>query len=473
MSATGATPPPNLPPDHALALARSQARPPPVPPAFPAPKPAPAPAPTWSAARPIWIGMLTVLVLVGGFGAWAMLTEIEGAIVAPGQIEVEQNRQVVQHPDGGVVAEIAVTEAQTVKAGDLLVRLDGALIHSELTIVEGQLFESMARRARLEAERDDQGALVISDELAALVAGRPEVADQVEGQNRLFAARRETLAKQTEQLSRRMEQMAAQITGIDAQSAALAEQLALIQTELASQKELLAKGLTQAARVLDLQREESNLRGDSGELIASRAQAEGRSTEVELEILRLAAVRREEANTQLRDLGPTLLELAERRRALTEQVARLDIRAPVSGIVLGLQVTTPRAVIRPAEPVLYLIPQDRPLVIVAQVAPIHVDEIHVGQKVRLVFAAFSARTTPELYGRLVTISADALIDEVSKNAFYRAEIVLEPGEIDKLKDLTLLPGMPVQAFIETEARTPMAYLIKPFTDYFKAAFRES
>jgi HlyD family secretion protein len=130
-------------------------------------------------------------------------------------------------------------------------------------------------------------------------------------------------------------------------------------------------------------------------------------------------------------------------------------------------------VIRGAEPVLYLIPQDRPLVIVAQVAPIHVDEVHVGQKVRLVFSAFSSRTTPELTGRLVTVSADAMVDQASKASFYRAEIVLEPGEMDKLTELTLLPGMPVQAFIETEARTPLAYLLKPFTDYFTTAFRES
>ena len=429
--------------------------------------------PHWSVARPLWIGGLSIAILLGGFGYWSVGTQIEGAIVAPGLIEVEQNRQVVQHPDGGVVAEIAVTEAQTVQAGDLLIRLDGSLIHSELTIVEGQLFEAMAGRARLEAERDDQDAMLIPPELVDLAQSRPDVAEQVEGQKRLFAARRDTLAQQAEQLRRRIGQIAAQITGIDAQVAALNAQKLLIGTELSNQKALRDKGLTQASRVLDLEREAANLSGDLGELVASRAQAEGRATEVQLEILRLEAVRREEANTQLRDLGPQSLELAERRRALVEQVARLDIRAPVSGIILGLAVTAPRSVIRGAEPVLYIIPQDRPLVIVAQVSPIHVDEVHVGQKVRLVFSAFSSRTTPELTGRLVTVSADAMVDQASKAAFYRAEIVLEPGEMAKLKDLILLPGMPVQAFIETEARTPLAYLLKPFTDYFITAFRES
>lgn len=426
-----------------------------------------------SARGPVVIGMLTLLILVGGFGGWSVATSIDGAVVSAGQIEVAENRQVVQHPDGGVVEEIAVKEAQAVKAGDLLIRLDGSLLNSELAIVEGQLFEVMARSARLEAERDDRAEPAFTGELAELARTRPEVAEQIEGQRGLFSARRESLAKQTEQLQRRSGQIASQIDGVDAQAKALNEQLALIQQELADQKELLAKGLAQSSRVLALEREAARMQGDVGELTASRAEAEGRATEVDLEILRLAAVRREEAVTQLRDLGPQMLELAERRRSLVERIARLDIRAPVAGLVLGLQVTSPRSVLRPADPVLYIIPQDRPLVINTQISPLHVDEVHVGQKVRLVFPAFSARSTPELWGHVATISADALTDQRTGATYYRAEIVPDEGQFDKLKDQTLLPGMPVEAFIETGARSPMAYLLKPFTDYFGLAFRES
>lgn len=427
----------------------------------------------WSATRPITVGLATIAILIFGFGGWSMLTTISGAVVAPGLIEVEQNRQVVEHLDGGVVASINVVEAQKVKAGDLLIQLDGSLLKSELAIVEGQLFDSMARRARLEAERDDKDVPVFSQELLDLAKTRPDVADQIEGQRRLFIARRDTLAAQTQQLRHRLEEAAAQVEGIKSQMDAIQAQLDLIAPERADQQKLLDRGLTQSSRVLDLAREEARLRGNLGELVSNKAQAEGRATEVQLQILQLADARLEEANTQLREMGPNALELAERRRALSEKVDRLEIRAPVAGIVLGLQVTSPRSVIRPAEPVLYIIPQDRPLVIVAQVPPIHVDEVHVGQEVRLVFSSFSARTTPQLMGRLVTVSADALTDAASKTSYYRAEITLEPGEIDKLKDLTLLPGMPVQAFIETEERTPLAYLMKPFTDYFTMAFRES
>jgi HlyD family secretion protein len=429
--------------------------------------------PAWSARRPLWIGWLTMLALVGGFGAWSVMTTIAGAVVTSGQIEVDQQRQVVQHPDGGVVDEIAVKDGQVVAAGDILLRLDGSVLRSELAIVEGQLFEMLAQRARLEAERDDADALVFAGELADLAKTRADVAALLQGQQNLFAARLDNMARQAEQLGKRINQIDAQVVGIDAQLTALGTQQDLIIRELADQQSLLDKGLAQASRVLALEREAANLEGQLGELTAARAQAEGRKTEVELEILRLGTARREDSNTQLREIGGRILELAERRSALSERIMRLDIRAPVSGIVLGMQVTTPRAVLRPADPVLYLIPQDRPLVIVARVSPIDVDEVRVGQEVKLLFPAFSSRTTPELQGSIALVSADALTDQASQQQFYRAEIVLNDGEREKLGAVTLLPGMPVEAFIQTDLRTPMAYLVKPFTDYFVRAFRES
>lgn len=436
-------------------------------PAQPAPDTA-----TWSARQSIWTGVATVALLIAFFGGWGMLTTISGAIVAPGLVQVEQNRQVVQHPDGGVVAEIAVQEAQTVTSGDLLIRLDGAQIKAELTIVEGQLFDAMARKARLQAERDDLTDLIFPAELTDLAVTRPDVAEQIEGQKRLFVARLETQNAQIDQLGQRLDQIASQGEGIAAQMAAINDQIALLTPEIADQQTLLDKGLTQSARIMDLKREVARLDGNRGEMQSNLAQAEGKATETKLQILQIKSARREEANAQLRDMGDKTLELAERRRALTQQVNRLEIRAPVSGIVLGLAVTTPQSVIRPADPILYIIPQDRPLIIIAQIPPIHVDEVRVGQVVRVSFAAFSARTTPELIGTLTTISADAMTDQASRQSFYRAEITLDAGEMAKLQGNKLVPGMPVQAFISTGDRTPMAYLLKPFTDYFHMAMRE-
>lgn len=435
--------------------------------------PAPPPLRQWPARGALLLGFAALLVLLGGFGVWAWEARIAGAVVAPGQVEVEQHRQVVQHPDGGVVDEILVTEGQRVEAGAPLIRLDGTLLNTELAIVQGQYYEVLARRGRLEAERADLTELAFPADLIATAATDQQAQDLMSGQERLFRARLDTLHQSQQQLAKQAEQIDSQIDGIDAQAAALAIQRELIARELKDAETLLAKGLAQAPRVLALQRDAAGLDGRLGELTAARAQAETRQTEIGIERLRATAERREGAETELRDLGYRELELAERRRSLIGQIDRLEIRAPVSGIVHQLQVTTPRSVIRAAEPVMFLIPQDRPLVISARVAVINVDEVEIGQPVKLRFSAFSARTTPEIDGVVAKISADAVADEQTRTSFYRIEVTIPQAERDKLGSLILVPGMPVEVFIQTGERSPMAYLVKPLSDYFSRAFRES
>ncbi|WP_251411428.1 HlyD family type I secretion periplasmic adaptor subunit [Lutimaribacter degradans] len=419
------------------------------------------------------LGIITLVVLVGGFGGWAAFTNLSGAIIAGGQIEVDQNRQVVQHPDGGVVADILVDEGDTVVADQMLIRLDASRLRSDLAIVEGQLYEILARRARLEAERDGVDALQFDPLLSRAVAERAEVQDLMDGQRRLFSARAESIANEVDQLKKRRGQIANQVDGIAAQQKALDEQLTLIERELTDQQSLLDRGLAQVSRVLTLQRERARLSGQMGELAAQKAQAEGRMTEIDIEVIKLRNRHREDAISNLRDLQFRELELVEQRRALKERLDRLDIRAPVGGVVYGLQVFAPRSVVRAADPVLFVVPQDRPLVIAARVDPIHIDQISVGQQVTLRFSALDQRTTPELTGTVQLISADAFTDEGRGISYYRAEITLSEGEQAKLPEgVSLIPGMPVEAFIRTADRTPLAYLVKPLTDYFAKAFRE-
>ena len=430
-------------------------------------------ADNWSVRKPMIVGVLGLLLLVGGFGTWAVMTQISGAIIAGGQIEVDQNRQVVQHPDGGVVEAILVEEGNTVEAGEVLLRLDPTELQSELSIVESQLFELIARRGRLEAERDEQDTITFDPLLSETAADRPAVKDLMDGQQRLFEARRASIAQAIEQLDKQQDQIADQITGITAQQRSMDTQLALIERELVDQQSLFDRGLAQVSRVLSLQREAARMSGTVGELAANEAQARGRITEIDIEILNLQSQRREEAITQLRDIQSRELELRERRRALLERMSRLDVKAPLSGIVYDLRVFARRSVIRPADPVLYIIPQDRPLVINARVEPIDIDKLTIGQDVTLRFSALDQRETPELTGTVKLISADAFQDENTRQSYYRAEIVLSEGEEARLPaDTTLLPGMPVEAFIRTEDRTPLAYLVKPLTDYFTKAFRE-
>ncbi len=428
----------------------------------------------WSARSPVTIGMIGLLVLFGGFGTWAVMSNIAGAIVTSGRIEVDRNRQVVQHDTGGTIAEILVDEGDLVNAGDVLFRLDPEQAQSELTLIEGQLFELMARRGRLEAQRDEDDVIDFPSSLIEVGQNNPDVLELMEGQENLFFARRDSITQEIDQLGKQRNQIEDQIKGINAQEAALATQLELIEEQLVGQQTLLEQGLAQVASVLGLQREMARLTGEIGSLVASRAQAEGRITEIEIIELKLGTSGREEAISQLREIRYQELSLVERRRALKATIDRLDIRAPVSGIVYSLQVTTPRSVIRPADPLMFLIPQDRPLVIATQVNPKNIDEISVGQEVNLRLSSLDQRTTPELKGLVVLISADALDDQTTGVSYFRAEITLAPGEIDRLPEGTqLLPGMPVDAFIKTGDRSPLMYLVKPVAGYFVKSWRES
>ena len=428
----------------------------------------------WSASRPLFLGFLGLIILVGGFGYWSVTSNIAGAIIVSGEIEVDRNRQVVQHDTGGTVQEIFADEGDLVKAGDLLITLDPQQARSELTLIEGQLFELMARRGRLEAQRDESEKITFPPALVEAGASNLDAQELMDGQTNLFSARRDSIDREIDQLGKQRNQIEDQIAGIRAQEASLVAQLELIEPQLANQQSLLDKGLAQAASVLRLQREKAQLTGEVGRLIATRAQAEGRITEIEIIGLKLGTSGREEAITQLREIRYRELSLVEQRRALLAQIDRLDIRAPVSGIVYEMQVTTPRSVIRPADPLLFLVPQDRPLVIAAQVNPTNVDEISVGQEVNLRLSSLDQRTTPELKGQVIIISADALDDETTGARYFRAEIILSPGELERLPEGTqLVPGMPVDAFIKTGDRSPLTYLLKPVTDYFVKSWREN
>ena len=432
-----------------------------------------APETQWSASRPLFWGFLTLALLVGGLGAWSVLTTLAGAIIAPGQIEVSQSRQVVQHPDGGVVSEILVREGAEVQAGEVLMRLNGSALKSELAIVGNQLLELSARRARLEAQSQAATAIRFPEALLSTAALRPDVAEMVAGQQSLFANQAEMMAQAEDQRKTRIRQIESQIAGFAAQQDAIRTQAALVEAELATQRDLLAKGLTQAARVSGLERELAQLNGRLGELTSARAEAEGRITEIEIEITALRTQQREQAQAALRDVVASESQLEEQARALTDRITRLEVRSPAAGLVLGLQVTTPQAVIRPADALMFIVPQDRPLLVAARVPVTHVDEVHSGQPVRLVFSSLPSRTTPEVIGKVTLVSADALTDDRSGASYFRAEVAIDAAALKTLGDAQVVPGMPVDVFIRTGDRTPLSYLLKPFTDYFRTAFREA
>jgi len=427
----------------------------------------------FSSFLPLLVGFGTFILLIGGFSAWALKAEIDGAVVASGRIIVDQNRHAVQHLTGGVVEGIFVKEGDTVTEDDLLVSLDPMQTQSELTIVEGQLYELMARRGRLEAERDEIDTITFDPMLQKVAAREPNIKSLMQGQVRLFDVRRENLDKSIAQLQNQKQQLNEQIGGIVAQMKAIERQLQLIAVEIEMQEALLKKGLSPQNRLLALQRSDARLAGSTGDLTARRAQAMGRISELNIEELQLHSRRREDAISVLRDLQFNEMEMAERRRSLTTLLDRMEIRAPVSGVVYDVRLFGSRSVVRPADPLLYIVPQDRPLVIAAEVNPIDVNRVFVDQEVVLRFPAFDMRSTPDLFGRVTRISPDAFSDPQSGRSFYRVEIELQKSEYAKLKTgQNLIPGMPADTFIRTGEHTPFTYLTKPLTRYFQRAMRD-
>jgi HlyD family type I secretion membrane fusion protein len=420
---------------------------------------------------PLGLGFAALALLIGVLGVWSVKARIAGAVIASGMIQLENNRQVVQHPQGGVVGEILVKNGDTVVAGQVLLRLDDTNLRSELTIVEGQLFEIHARKARLEAERDGSTTMTVPKALADVLRQHPEVQSMIDGHRRLFDARRESMQRETDQILEQIAQGHNQIEGTSAQLAALQTQQDLIGKELTDAQALLAKGLTQAARVSSLQREQARLMGEIGNLVATIAQLRGQIAALGIQQIKLATTRREEANTTLSDLQYREIELAERRLALRETLSRMAIRSPVAGVIYGSQVFALQAVISPAAPIMYIIPQDQPLVVSARIQAINIDQVYVGQAASLRFTAFEQRTTPEIAGRVARISADVFSDDATGLSFYQVELLPDAGALDKLGGQKLLPGMPVEAFIRTAERSPLSYLAKPLTDYFVKAFR--
>ena len=421
--------------------------------------------------RFLLVGWLALLALVGGLGAWAAGTRISGAVITTGQLEVEGNRQVIQHPTGGVITAIHARDGDEVKAGEVLVEMEGQSLISELGIVEGQWFEILARKSRLAAERDRLDTITFDPELLSR-AGDPEIAALINAQQVQFEARRKLQAEEAQQLGEQKSQIAEQIEGLGALQVANDEQIDLTAQELEQQNTLLTQGLTQITRVLALQRELARLRGTAGQVEATIAESRGKMAEIDIEVVRLDTKARGEAITELRDLEFREIELRERRHSLKDQIDKLVLRAPVSGVVYGSTADTLRGVIRPAEPVMYVVPREAALIIRTRVEPIHIDQVNVGQEAGLRFSTFDQRTTPELVGHVTSVSADAYTDEALQQRYYRADIRLDDGMIDKLGEVVLMPGMPVEAFIKTGERSPLSYFVKPMADYFTRAFRE-
>ncbi|MEM9725620.1 MAG: HlyD family type I secretion periplasmic adaptor subunit [Pseudomonadota bacterium] len=427
----------------------------------------------WRGGGHMATGVLAVGVLVFGLGAWSASAMIAGAVVANGRVKVDAERQVVQHPEGGVVAEILARDGDEVSAGAVLLRLDQAELAAELAVTESRYLETLALVARLTAERDGAARLALSPTLTAAVDEAPAALGVVlEGQQKLLSSRVETEARRLTQIDERQRQVRAEIAGLEAHRDAFEREREIVMAELTAQRALLRRRLIEQPRVRAEERSLAEIDGRIGEISASIAQARGRIAEFEIERENLRAGRREEAIAELREAEAEADQLEERRRALRTRLSRLEIRSPRDGVITESQIFALRSVVRPADPILYVVPSDSTLIVEAKVEDASIDRLFPNQIARVRFPSFNARTTPELDGRVTRISADTVEDERTGVSYYEVEIALPEAELARLNGQRLTPGMPAEVFVATGEQLALSYLVRPFTDYFTKAFRE-
>lgn len=426
----------------------------------------------WGIRRQSLIGLAIAALLVGFVGVWGTYASLAGAVIASGQVEPEARSQIVQHQDGGTVAAILIQDGDRVTNGDVLIELDGSALKSDLAIVTDQIIQIGADGARLAAEEVSAPVLEFPADLTGRAAGDAQAAQAIDRQKSVFAARLKTYEETLKGLREQQTQKHSEIEGLSAQGKALEGQLALITDELKDARSLQDKGLIQASSVLELERAARGLEGQIASTRASAAAASSAIAQLDVEAARLSAARQEEAAAGLRDAETKLAQLREQERELVRKIDRLKLRAPREGIVHGLAVHSIGSVIRPADPVLYVVPQDDELTITARIDAAHVDSIFAGQPAKLRFTSFDSRLTPELDAHVLRVSADVTTDNRTGATFYTAELALGAGEAAKLDGKPLLPGMPVEVYIQTGERSPIRYILKPFLDYVERAFRE-
>jgi HlyD family secretion protein len=417
------------------------------------------------------IGLAVVIVLAGGFGGWAATVQISGALIAPGSVVVESNVKKVQHPTGGVVGEVRARDGDVVKAGDVVVRLDDTVTRASLAIVVKTLNGLYARAARLEAEQRGESKLSFPPQLTER-AGDPDVENVMASESKLFEVRVHGRAGQKAQLRERVAQLNEEIGGLSAQENAKDKEIALIEKELVGVRSLYEQHLVQISRLTVLERDAARLAGERAQYIASRAQAKGKITETELQIIQVDKDMVSEVSKDLRETNDKIGEFVERKVTAEDQLRRVDIRAPQDGMVLQSTVHTVGGVITAGDAIMMIVPQADDLQVEAKVDPKDIDKLQIGQKTLMRLTAFNQRTTPELNGLVTRVSPDVTTDQRTGQSYYTIRVSLPPKEVARLGDVKLIPGMPVEAFVQTGDRTMLSYLLKPLNDQLMRSFRE-
>lgn len=432
--------------------------------------PAPASGLNRDLRKPALIGLAGFAVMIGVLGLWAATTVIGGAVIASGQAIVQGDAKVIQSLDGGMVEAIMIEDGDHVAEGDLLMQLDPTLLRINLDSARSRLAAALALQERLQAEQLQMSSLEFSYD--ALPFARPDTSPHEASQQAIFMARRAVLEGARDQLAEVFVQSEARRRGLDGQVTATREQIALIEQDLENMRTLAEQGLARQSQMSELQRTQSELMGRLATLEAEQTQLANSLRESELETLQRERSFMESVVTELRDATAQVEELTLEIVTRSAQLDRVDIRAPVGGVVHEMQVTTQGGVIAPGETILEIIPLGNTMEFTLRVDPHSIDQVWQGQSAKVTLAAFDPQSTPQLEASVVQISPDVVHDPATGQSYYRVDLEVPTEELARLGAVEVLPGMPIEAFLETGDRSVLAYLMQPLSSHLRRAFRE-
>ncbi len=423
------------------------------------------------------IGVAAVLVVFGGFGTWAAVAPLASAAIGPGLISVENYRKTVLHLEGGIVREIKVRDGELVVKDQVLLTLDDTQPKAQLEVLRGQLFAMLAREARLVAQRDGAARVAFPAELVDAHRNREmRASDAMRVQIQSFSVRKQAHDGEVTLYQRQIQQLRAKAGGLAAQKKSREHLVASYESERADFEALVQQGYAERQRVREMERNLAQSEGQRGSLLSDLAATELQISETQVKIVQLDKELQREVAKELADVQAELASLREKLRSVQDTVERTVVRAPDAGMVLGLEVHTLGAVLRPGGRLLDIVPQNEKLIVEAQLSPQDIDQVRVGQQAEVRFPSFKQRDLPRIEGKLVSVSADRLVDdsEGRKVPYYLARVDISAAGLQALANakFVLLPGMPAEVLVSTGERTMLQYLIAPLSDTVARSFRQ-
>lgn len=419
------------------------------------------------------LGVMAMLSMVSVLGVWAVYAQIAGAVIGTGVIELSTTRTTVQHPVGGVVSEILRREGDQVAAGDIILRLDDRNLASALTVTESALFETLASIARLEAALEGQTAMTLDALLAGAAADSHELQALLARQQRQLDDHFTTITTEMQLLDEQVAQTEAQIDGVAAQLSAKQDEQVILASELLRGANLSEQGLIRAVELTTLEKSGATVRGEIGRLQAQIAELRGKITEAGLKRLSVVTDAAELMGVELSRLRPERTRLLEARSGIIDELSRLEIRAPVSGQIINSQLLGLRSVVVAASPLMMIVPGDEPVLAMVRIKATDIDQVFVGQEASLRFTAFNGRQILIILGKVQQISADAFLDPATQQTYYNVAVILDDVAMATLGGTDLVLGMPVEAYLTSDSRTPLSYVMRPIMFYFDRAFRDA